>query len=147
MTPMFRELMPMLTQRAVTITVSRIDQNTIRANFVPKRRENEALTTPLTFTGTPVELDSDMAAHLTDYVEASLALGNTLAEAKAILDAADKAAREEADSKAKAKRSATANAKPVGPVVKPEPNLFDTGAQDAAQENEEDPEEHEVKQA
>ncbi len=150
MTPMFKELMPMLTQRAVTITVSQIDQNTIRANFVPKRlseSENEALTTPLTFTGTPQELDSDMAAHLADYVDASLALGNTLAEAKAILDAAAKAAKEEADSKAKAKRSATANAKPVGPVVKPEPNLFDTEAQDAAQENEEDLEGHEVKQA
>ena len=34
---MFKELMPMLIQRAVTITVSRIDQNTIRANFIPKR--------------------------------------------------------------------------------------------------------------
>ena len=147
---MFKELMPMLVQRAVTITVSRIDQTTIRANLVPKRlndSENEAFTTPLTFTGTPEELDTDMAAHLASYVEASLTLGSTLAEAKAILDAAAKAAKEEADSKAKARRTATANAKTNGPVVKPEPNLFDTEVQDATEANDEETEQQEVKEA
>jgi PRTRC genetic system protein E len=140
----------MLIHRAVTITVSRIDQTTIRANFVPKRlndSENEALTTPLTFTGTPEELDTDMAAHLASYVDASLALGSTLAEAKALLDAAAKAAKEEADLKARARRTATPNAKSNGPVVKPEPNLFDTEVHDATEANDEETEQQGVKQA
>ena len=54
---MFLELMPLLGERAVMITVARVNQNSIRVNFIPSRKkedENPALATPLSFSGTPV---------------------------------------------------------------------------------------------
>jgi len=62
--------------------------------------ENPALTTPLSYTGTPEELDSELGKHLASYVECHTQLGSTLAQAKAEMDAAAKAAQEEARKKA-----------------------------------------------
>lgn len=62
---MFVELMPMLTERTVMITVSRVNQNFIRVNFIPSKKkedENAALATPLSFSGTPKELDRNWEA-------------------------------------------------------------------------------------
>jgi PRTRC genetic system protein E len=56
---MFSELMPLLAERTVLITVARESGTTIRATVVPKRTsesENAALSTPLSFVGTPEEL-------------------------------------------------------------------------------------------
>jgi hypothetical protein len=56
--------------------------------------EDQALTTPLSFTGSAEELDSQLGRHLASYVDSHLALGSALAEAKAEMDAAAKAASE-----------------------------------------------------
>ncbi|MGH9454634.1 MAG: PRTRC system protein E [Terriglobia bacterium] len=104
---MFSELMPLLAQRTVLITVAREDEKTIRAHVIPKRikeDENAALTTPLSFVGTPEELDRDFARELAGYVDAHQHLGSTLAEAKATMEAAAKAAQGEAKRKADEKR-------------------------------------------
>ena len=93
---MFVELMPLLKQRTLLITVARIDEN-LKINVIPtkaKEGEDEALTTPLSFTGSPEELDRELGKHLASYVNSHLALGSTLAEAKAEMDAAAKAARQ-----------------------------------------------------
>lgn len=95
---MFVELMDLLKARTLLITVARIDDK-VKLNVIPaKTREGEdpALTTPLSYTASPEELDADLGQHLASYVDAQLALGSTLAEAKAEMDAAAKAARQKA---------------------------------------------------
>ena len=85
------------------LTVARIDQNRIRVNVIPTRKredENAALGAPLSFSGTPEEVDGEMARNLGVYVEENLRLQHTLEEAKAEMDAAAKTAREQASGKA-----------------------------------------------
>ncbi len=104
---MFIELMPLLAQRTVLITVARESDTTLRVNILPKQikeSENPALTTPLSFVGTPEELDRDFARELAGYVDAHQRLSSSLAEAKAVMEAAAKAAQEEAKRKAEEKR-------------------------------------------
>lgn len=93
---MFVELMPLLKERTLLITVARVDEK-VKVNVIPakvKEGEDHALATPLSFTGSAEELDSELGRHLVSYVDSHLALGNTLAEAKAEMDAAGKAARQ-----------------------------------------------------
>ena len=106
---MFTELMPLLAGRTVLITVARESDSTIRLNVCPKRAkedENVALSTPLSFVGTPEELDREFAKELAAYVDTHRQLGSTLAQAKATMEAAAKAAQEEAKRKADEKRKA-----------------------------------------
>ena len=95
---MFVELMPLLKQRSLLITVARIDDK-LKVNVIPakvKDGEDQTLTTPLSYAGTAEELDSELGPHLASYVDSHLALGSTLAEAKAEMEAAAKAARQKA---------------------------------------------------
>src|SRR5258707_8050275 len=99
---MFAELMPLLGGRAVMIAVARLNQNSIRINVIPSRKkedENAALATPLSFSGTPEELDRELGSSLASYVEDNLRLQTALVEAKAEMEAAAKAAREQAKAK------------------------------------------------
>jgi PRTRC genetic system protein E len=107
----FVELMPLLAGRTVLITVAREDDKTLRVCVIPKKAkedDNPALTTPLSYTGTPEELDAELGKHLASYVECHTQLGSTLAQAKAEMEAAAKAAQEEAR-----KKSAERNKKPA----------------------------------
>ena len=99
---MFVELMPLLGERTVMITVARLNQNFVRVNVIPSRKkedENVALTTPLSFSGTPEELDRELGSSLASYVEDNLRLQSALATAKAEMEAAAKATREQAKAK------------------------------------------------
>ena len=110
---MFVELMPLLAGRTVLITVAKVDDKTLRVNVIPtqaKADENPALTTPLTFTGLPEELDAELGKHLAGYVQTHQQTTSTLAEAKATLEAAAKAAQEEAKRKAEERKKATQKA-------------------------------------
>src|SRR5215469_8699256 len=101
---MFKELAPYLSQRAVLLTVTHLEDEQIRVNIVPQKLkdgENAALTTPLTVSGTAEELDRDLPATVINFVSAHLELKNTLDRAKAEMDAAAKAAQSEARSKSK----------------------------------------------
>jgi len=92
----FVELMPLLKERTLLITVARLDEK-LKVNVIParvKESEDQALTTPLSFTGSAEELDAELGKHLASYVDSHLQLGSTLAEAKAEMDAAAKAARQ-----------------------------------------------------
>jgi PRTRC genetic system protein E len=105
----FVELMPLLASRTVLITVAKVDDKTLRVNVIPtqaKADENPALTTPLTYTGQPEELDAELGKHLAGYVQAHQQTTSTLAEAKATLEAAAKAAQEEAKRKAEERKKA-----------------------------------------
>ena len=126
---MFVELMPLLAGRTVMVTVARENDKTLRVNVIPKKvkdDENQALATPLSYTGTPEELDAELGKHLASYVECHAQLGSTLAQAKAEMEAAAKAAQEEARKKAAErgkkgaeKPTANGNATPVAPTTPP----------------------------
>lgn len=128
---MFRELAPLLRQRAVLLTVTYLEEDQIRVNVLPKQvgtGENTALMTPLSVTGTAAELDEQLPQALVQFVGKHLELKNTIESAKAEMDAAAKLAKEEAKSKTK-----TNVKKPDLPPAKPEPakpapslGLFDT---------------------
>lgn len=104
---MFTELMPVLASRTVLITVAKVDDKTLRVNVIPtqaKADENPALSTPLTYTGSPEELDGELGKHLAGYVQTHQQTASTLAEAKATMEAAAKAAQEEAKRKAEERK-------------------------------------------
>ena len=117
---MFIELMPLLAGRTVLITVAKVDDKTLRVNVIPyaKADENQALSTPLTYTGTPEELDVDLGKHLASYVETHRQTASTLTEAKATMEAAAKAAQKEAKRKAEERRKASQKS----PVAAPAPS-------------------------
>ena len=109
---MFVELMPLLAGRTVLITVAKVDDKTLRVNVIPhgKADDNPALSTPLTYTGPPEELDAELGKHLAGYVQTHQQTASTLAEAKATMEAAAKAAQEEAKRKKANVKSPTTTA-------------------------------------
>jgi PRTRC genetic system protein E len=101
----FVELMPLLKERTLLITVARIKEK-LKVNVIPtkvKEGEKQAVTTPLSYTGSPEELDAQLGKHLASYVDSHVQLGSTLAEAKAEMEAAAKAARQRAKPSQQAK--------------------------------------------
>jgi PRTRC genetic system protein E len=138
---MFKELVPVLRDRAVLLTVTLVDADQIRVNIVPKKLkdgDNDALTTPLSVTGTAEDLDAELSTTIISFVGSHLQMKNTLEKAKAEMEAASKVAQAEARTKAKTPaKTAPPNtevtqyastAKPAEPV-KPAPqkpaSLFD----------------------
>ncbi len=101
---MFKELVPVLRDRAVLLTVTLVDADQIRVNIVPKKLkdgDNDALTTPLSVTGTAEDLDAELSSTIVGFVGSHLQMKNTLEKAKAEMDAASKAAQAEARAKSK----------------------------------------------
>jgi PRTRC genetic system protein E len=138
---MFKELAPYLRQRAVLLTVTRLEDDQISVNIIPKKlqdSENTALTTPFKLTGTAEELDRDLPSSIVDFVAAHLQLKSTLERAKAEMDAAGKAAQAEARAKKQPPKKEPPKTEPAksaatvkpAEVAKPEPpktfSLFET---------------------
>jgi PRTRC genetic system protein E len=122
---MFQQLVPLLRQRSVLLTVASLEDDQIRVNVMPKKLkegENSALTTPMSFTGTADELDAQLPDAIVSFVASHLELKNTLARAKEEMDSAAKAAQEEARNKAKNnKKPVIEPAKKAEPTPKEEP--------------------------
>jgi PRTRC genetic system protein E len=119
----FVELMPLLKERTLLITVARLDEK-LKVNVIParvKESEDQALTTPLSFTGSAEELDAELGKHLASYVDSHMQLGNTLAEAKAEMDAAAKAARQRTKTSPQASKSDQTPSKQEAPAPIPGP--------------------------
>src|SRR6266446_5359620 len=99
---MFQELMPLLAQRILLLTLSRVSDEQISINVIPKPLKSDqcdddgALTTPLSVTGTPRDLDEQLPRQLVEFVETHLGLSSTLKSAKEQMEAVAKAAREAA---------------------------------------------------
>ena len=121
---MFVELMPLLAGRTVLITVAKVDDKTLRVNVIPhgKADDNPALSTPLTYTGSPEELDAELGKHLAGYVHTHQQTASTLAEAKATMEAAAKAAQEEAKRKKATVKSPTTAAVDPAPAPSTTPS-------------------------
>jgi PRTRC genetic system protein E len=144
---MFKELGPLLRQRTVVMILTRLEDDTIRVNVIPRKineSENDALTTPLSVAGTAEDLDNELPSALVQFVGAHLELRNTLETAKDQMAVAAKAAKAEARSKvvpktapARTEPAGAETKKPVDAAPKPaepkrqEParnaSLFDTG--------------------
>jgi PRTRC genetic system protein E len=126
------------------MTATALDDDQIRVNVVPKKMkdgDNDALTTPLSVTGTAEELDTQLAATLVGFVASHLQMKNSLEKAKSEMDAATKTAQAEARAKSKTPASKTpVKGEPTPAAVaaqSPEPakpapakpaSLFDTPA-------------------
>jgi PRTRC genetic system protein E len=139
---MFQQLVPLLRQRSVLLTVTSLEEDQIRFNVLPKRLadgENAALTTPMSFTGTAAELDAQLPDAIVSFVASHLELKNTLDRAKEEMAAAAKAAQDEARNKSKtAKKTARADEpvkKDEQKAVEPQtaPGLFDMPARVGAE--------------
>lgn len=79
-------------------------EDQIRVNIVPKKLkegDNDALTIPLSVTGTAEALDADLPSTIVSFVGFHLQMKNTLERARDEMDAASKAAQAEARAKAK----------------------------------------------
>ena len=138
---MFKELVPILRSRAVLMTATALDDDQIRVNVVPKKMkdgDHDALTTPLSVTGTAEELDTQLAATLVGFVASHLQMKNALEKAKSEMDAATKTVQAEARAKSKtATRSVPAktevpqnapsakHAEPAKPAPQKPASLFD----------------------
>lgn len=124
---MFRELMPLIEHRPLSITVAALSGGRIRVNVVPQLLEKDskvndkvgysnkdkiakvpesainALTTPLSLTGTAEEIDQSLAESLTKFVESHGRLQHTLDEARERIAEAVREAEERDKSKTKTK--------------------------------------------
>jgi PRTRC genetic system protein E len=150
---MFTELMPLIEQRPVTITVAVLSgSRRLRVNVVPKSLGKDsqvndklgysnkdkiakvpeeaikALTTPLSLTGTPEEIDAELAQALKEFAECHVQLQKTVDQAKEQIAEAVKAIEERDKNKAKSKTVAPAqhedaNSRKTGAT---NPSLFDT---------------------
>ena len=129
---MFKELEPLLTKRSLTITVASLAAGQIRVNVIPHSRPEDtnvndqikythkgdvaaipdsaikALTTPISLTGTPEEIDAKLADVLLQFVESHTQLQATFDRASTEISEAVKAIDERNKNKPKPK---TASAK------------------------------------
>lgn len=99
---MFKELAPLVRHRAVLLTVSHVEDDQFRVNVIPKKiadGENDALTTPVSVSGTVEDLDRELPETLLHFVSSHLELKNSLERAKAEMEEVSKAARAEARKK------------------------------------------------
>ena len=97
---MFTELLPILRNRPVMLTIALVNDQAIRVNVIPKRlKEGDSgdcsLTTPLTVTGTPEELDREFSGQLVAFTGSFVRLGSNLSEIEAAHATAVKAVEAE----------------------------------------------------
>ncbi len=121
---MFTELMPLLKQRVVMITISDVGEGLLRVNVIPRKLEgsadeNGALTVPLSITGKAEELDRELPGQLTSFTESVTKTGSNIDELRTQHAAAVKAVEAEnkkkIDDKKKGNGSRTASTPPATP--------------------------------
>lgn len=136
---MFQELMPILTDRPLTITVSTIgaDKTQLRVNIVPLAVEGDSklesavtakggvtkenvavLHKPLVVIGTPAELDTELGPALIGFADKHKSFAESLKDLQASLEEADKAEKAAKDAATKARQKTVAGKKDE---KKPEP--------------------------
>jgi PRTRC genetic system protein E len=122
----FTELMPLLKQRVVMITISDLGDGLLRVNVIPRKLEgsadeNGALTVPLSITGKAEELDRELPGQLASFTESVTQTGSNLDELKTQHAAAIKAVeaenRKKIDDKKKANGSKPASPPPTTPTA------------------------------
>jgi PRTRC genetic system protein E len=128
---MFVELLPILKNRPVMLTVALVNDQAIRVNVIPKRLKDgdsgdDALTTPLTITGTPEELDREFATQLAGFTGSFVKLGSNLSEIETAHATAVKAVEAERKKDLENKRKGVSSkVTPPSNTAKPGPELKD----------------------
>ncbi|MGH7744930.1 MAG: PRTRC system protein E [Candidatus Dormibacteria bacterium] len=124
---MFKELLPIIEDRPMTITVVHVRDGKIKLCVLPHSHEKDgeinkkvgydkevpkisdqalkALATPLAIEGTAEELDAELAQQLTSYAEAHVRLQHGIADATQRINAALNEIEEREKSKAKSKNA------------------------------------------
>ena len=99
---MFTELLPVLKDRTVMLTIALVGDRTVRVNVIPRRKTDKetdtaenALTAPLTVTATADELDRDFATQVTAFTTSFIQLATNLGAVEAAHRLAVKALAEE----------------------------------------------------
>lgn len=147
---MFTELMPLLKVRSLTITLACLEGDQIRVNVVPHSRPEDnkandpikynhktevaaipeasiqALTTPLSITGKPDEIDEKLPVVLSRYVESHSALQQTFDRASSEISEAVKAIDERNKNKAKEKKAATSKKEDTTVKAQPQSKAEET---------------------
>jgi len=122
----FIELMPLLKQRVVMITISDVGEGLLRVNVIPRKLEgsadeNTALTVPLSITGKAEELDRELPGQLASFTSSVTQTGSNLNELRTQHAAAIKAVeaenRKKVDDKKKANGSKPASSPPAAPTA------------------------------
>jgi PRTRC genetic system protein E len=148
----FRELMPLIEKRPLTITVVADGHSNLKVNIIPQTIDKDqeankkithvhskevaeipkpaiqALTTPLCLTGTPEELDAGLSKTLTEFTSAHASLQQSFdTAAAAIREAVKQIDDRERIKKEQAKKNGTAANKGGSPTEQkkaaPEPGL------------------------
>src|ERR1017187_10567241 len=99
---MFKELLPLVEDRTIVLTIAKTGENTLCVNFIPKAKdgkENSALAVPLTVEGTAEELDLELPGLLSQYTARAVAFRSNLDSVSKQF--ADALAHVEADNKKK----------------------------------------------
>jgi len=128
---MFIELLPILRSRTVMLTIALVNDQAIRVNVIPKRLKDAdsgdcALTTPLTVTGTPEELDREFSGQLVAFTGSFVRLGSNLSEIEAAHATAVKAAEAERKKELENKRKgAVTKPATTTPSATPGPEIKD----------------------
>jgi PRTRC genetic system protein E len=148
---LFTQLEPLLAYRAVLITVSKIEGDSLQVNICPRQLrdgENSALTVPLCVTGSAAELDADLVPQISRFVASHIGLNSNLTAIEREIAEAEKAAREEAKKKHKigngGKKVGDSTPPPLPTASKLEaepqqtPSLFDQQSRVSSEESIED---------
>ena len=142
---MFIELLPILRNRTVMLTITLVNDQAIRVNVIPKRlKEGDSgdcsLTTPLTVTGTPDELDREFSGQLVAFTGSFVRLGSNLSEIEAAHATAVKAVeaerKKELENKRKgavSKPATTPSAPTPGPEIEDGKPVFGSKTVSATQ--------------
>jgi PRTRC genetic system protein E len=121
----FTELMPLLKQRVVMITISDVGEGLLRVNVIPRKLEgssdeNGALTVPLSITGKAEELDRELPGQLASFTESVTQTESNLDELRTQHAAAIKAVeaenRKKMDDKKRANGPRPAGTPPATPT-------------------------------
>ncbi len=141
---MFKELEPILEKRALTVIIARLPKsNLICVTVVPTQIDGDkdidkAILEPLKLDpATAEDLDAGLAEALASHATTFLSMQESVDQAKAAMEAALQAAKDEAKKKAdEAKKKVSPASKAVTPVKTPEPpeppkppSLFDGPAE------------------
>lgn len=128
---MFIELLPILRNRTVMLTITLVNDQAIRVNVIPKRlKEGDSgdcsLTTPLTVTGTPEELDREFSGQLVAFTGSFVRLGSNLSDIEAAHAIAVKAVEAERKKAIENKRKgAVSKPATTPPAATPGPEIKD----------------------
>jgi PRTRC genetic system protein E len=111
---MFVELLPILKNRPLMLTISLVNEEAIRVHVIPKGLKDgdsgdRALATPLTVTGSPEELDREFAGQLVAFTGSFVKLGSNLSEIEAAHATAVKAVEAERKKELENKRKSSAS--------------------------------------